>query len=329
MVPEARLPARPPAPARRLFLAGTAVFVVGCRVPATAPGNAAGSVLGLADPVSDGPMPAALRNADVILLGEVHDNATQHALRLRWLTDLAGDRPFALAMEQFDADRQPALDDARRAGVPAKALAQQAGFSFDGWNWSFYGPYVDLALQRRLPLLAANLSPAEAMRIARGGEHPLLAEVPAGWGVAEHEAMSREIRDGHCGMMPEARIGAMVAAQQARDARMAQVVAQAYRSQRMPVILLAGNGHVRKDLGVPRYLARMLPDARVVSIGLVEFDSEGTAAAGTPPASQPEVAYDLTVRTARQARADPCAGLRKTAWQGVSAPRRRAVSDGP
>ena len=35
-------------------------------------------------------------------------------------------------------------------------------------------------------------------------------------------------------------------------------------------MLIAGNGHVRKDRGVPWYLARMRPDARIVSVGLIE-----------------------------------------------------------
>jgi hypothetical protein len=56
------------------------------------------------------------------LLGEVHDNAAQHALRLRAFEALlaTGARP-ALAMEQFDRNRQPrstACWPARRGPTP-------------------------------------------------------------------------------------------------------------------------------------------------------------------------------------------------------------------
>ncbi|MFX5385568.1 ChaN family lipoprotein, partial [Acinetobacter baumannii] len=46
----------------------------------------------------------------VVLLGEVHDNAAQHALRLEAFKALldGGARP-ALALEQLDRDKQPAL----------------------------------------------------------------------------------------------------------------------------------------------------------------------------------------------------------------------------
>ena len=46
-------------------------------------------------------------NKPVVLLGEVHDNAAQHALRLRAFEALlaGGARP-ALALEQFDRNRQ-------------------------------------------------------------------------------------------------------------------------------------------------------------------------------------------------------------------------------
>src|SRR5450432_2771128 len=72
-----------------------------------------------AEPASLAPTPAALAQAmqghHVVLLGEVHDNATQHALRVaslrQWL--LAGARP-AFAFEQFDREHQPDIDRARR-----------------------------------------------------------------------------------------------------------------------------------------------------------------------------------------------------------------------
>ena len=64
----------------------------------------------------------------VVLLGEVHDNAVQHRLRLEVLRRAfaAGWRP-AIAMEQFDRERQGDIDRARaeRPG-DAQALIERA-----------------------------------------------------------------------------------------------------------------------------------------------------------------------------------------------------------
>ena len=65
------------------------------------------------------PTPTLHFTQPVLLLGEVHDNAAQHRLRLAafraWLA--SGARP-ALALEQFDRDNQPAID---------RLLAQDSG----------------------------------------------------------------------------------------------------------------------------------------------------------------------------------------------------------
>jgi uncharacterized iron-regulated protein len=66
-------------------------------------------------------------------------------------------------------------------------------------------------------------------------------------------------------------------------------------------VLVAGNGHVRKDRGVPWYLARLRPGARSVSVGLLEVqDDIVEPALGLP--------YDYVWYTARAAdRGEPCA----------------------
>lgn len=258
------------------------------------------------------PLPADVRAADIVLLGEVHDNALQHRLRLRWLEALADAHPIAIALEQFDADRQEALDRAlsleAQAPLPvsdaparARRVAEAAGFDFDGWDWELYRPVIELALRRGLPLVAANLSAAETARVARG-EVPAAPLAP-GWSAGDAEAMRTSIREGHCGLLPENAVGAMADAQRTRDARLARAVADARARTGLPVVLLAGNGHLRRDIGVPRYLEALRPSDRIVSVALLE--SEG--------ALQPEP-FDRVLRTRAQPREDPCAALRR-AWK--------------
>ena len=66
-------------------------------------------------------------------------------------------------------------------------------------------------------------------------------------------------------------------------------------------MLIAGNGHVRRDVAVPLYLrAAGVPAADVISIGYLEVGS-----------GQPEGVYDEVVRTPAAQREDPCASLKK------------------
>lgn len=63
--------------------------------------------------------------------------------------------------------------------------------------------------------------------------------------------MLADIRESHCGLLPDSQLPAMLAVQQQRDRRMAEALLAAPQ----PSLLLAGAFHVRKDLGVPLHLA--------------------------------------------------------------------------
>ena len=243
---------------------------------------------------------ARLRGDTIALLGEVHDNAEQHRLRLAALERAvaAGWRP-AIVMEQFDRERQGEIERARRERPrDAQHVIDLAAPGADGWNWSFYRPVVAFALAHDLPLIAANLSNADAARIVRGGYAAVFDPATvAALGLDGpidprlEGAQEREIDAGHCHALPPAAWPRMARAQLARDAVMAAALR---RHAAGGAVLLAGNGHVRRDIGVPRWLG---PDAdRALSIGFLE---EGGAT--------PTTAFDAVVRTAPEARSDPCA----------------------
>ncbi|HZD19287.1 MAG TPA: ChaN family lipoprotein, partial [Burkholderiales bacterium] len=146
-----------------------------------------------------------------VILGETHDNPEHHRLQRVVLDALAarGEKRL-LAMEQFDTEYQAAIDAARAAGADAERIADAGHFDRRGWNWPLYRPLVQFALEHGWPLVAANLSRAEARAVvanpARSGLPPAPATVQA--------ALERDIIEGHCGAAPEAkRLAGMVAAQ--------------------------------------------------------------------------------------------------------------------
>ena len=238
--------------------------------------------------------PALKLRLPVVLLGEVHDNAAQHTLRLAAFEALlaSGARP-ALAMEQFDRDKQPLIDALQAQTPPPDADALVAAAGGAGWHWPHYKPFISAALAHRLPVMAANVGREEARRVMRDGlaASGFNAAVPP-------ELLAQQaqgIEASHCGMLDAATAGRMALAQVARDQFMARVL-QDHAAR--GVVLLAGNGHVRADIGVPHWLPPAVR-ARSQAIGVLEDGDTLNA-------------FDSRVFTVAQARPDPCERMRRT-----------------
>ncbi len=258
----------------------------------------------------DEAVPEAWLHADFLLLGEVHDNVAGHALRFYWLQQLVQQRRVALALEQFDLGSQTLLDEAIQHwkssrtpvnAVTSKAIAEAAGFNFKGWKWPLYEPVLNLALQSDLPVVAANLSRAQLGAVMRGAR-PAPPE-PVHWSAVQRESLLQEIREGHCNLMPEDQLPAMVMAQRARDFEMAQAMIAIHQRSGLPVVLLAGNGHLRNDLAVPVWLRQGAPQARVISVAILEK--------GGPQSFNPESVYNNVYWVQPESRPDPCEALRQ------------------
>ena len=201
---------------------------------------------------------ASLLPADALLLGEQHDAPEHQQLQrqvVQWLADRG--QLAAVVLEMAEAGHGT-------AGLPPDASARQvrAALAWDDarWPWRTYGPVIMAAVAAGAPVLGANLSLArmrEAMR-----QSALDDRLPA-----ELLAVQRQrIRDSHCGLLPEPRIDPMTRVQIARDIAMADAVARAAQ-QAAPgrvVLLITGNGHVHRALGVPRFLPADLK-AKVLS----------------------------------------------------------------
>lgn len=240
----------------------------------------------------------------LLLLGEVHDNPDGHRQRLQHLQQrlAAGWRP-ALVMEQFDREKQAVLRQAQASCADADCIIRQAGGT--RWEWPHYRPLIALALRHDLPLVAANVSRADARRIVQDGfvaaldaptrqryrlDQPLPADLVAGQRPA--------IEAGHCGKMPAAMAPGMVNAQVARDIWMAKMLEENVATG---AVLIAGNGHVRRDIGVVRWLPRALAASTEIH-GYVEATAE----------EDPGVLagrYDHAHLIPVHPRPDPCQGL--------------------
>lgn len=256
--------------------------------------------------VDEDELAAQLRTARYRLLGEVHDHPAHHTLRAGLLAKLG---PAEVVFEQFDRENDAALRTAQAGGADADALAR-AGRMDKSWKWPLHRPLLETSLAAQLPVRAGNLSRADARRIvtaaALGPRDRALAAAleRSGWTAAREQEMRREIFDSHCGALPEKLAPAMVLAQRARDAALAMALAAAPGS----AVLIAGNGHVRRDVGVPLY---MPAGSAALIVGFLETRGEEPDPRAYARGVAGEAAYDYIWFTSPQLRPDPCEAFKK------------------
>lgn len=228
----------------------------------------------------------------VLLLGEQHDVPEHQVLQRDVVQALAARGQLgALVMEMAEQGRQTTglPSDASEARVRETLAWTDEG----GWPWPVYGPVVMAAVRAGAPVLGGNL-PRSQMRAAMGN-----AALEGRVSSAVLQEQREGIRSGHCDLLPESQIAPMTRIQLARDAAMAQtaVAAAEKAGAGKTVVLVAGNGHVRRDLGVPLHLPTTLAH-RVVM-----------AQAGKPAA--PAAPADAVWSTPAQPPRDHCAELRQ------------------
>ena len=243
---------------------------------------------------------ASLLPADALLLGEQHDAPEHQQLQrqvVQWLADRG--QLAAVVLEMAEANHDT-------AGLPPDASARQvrAALAWDDarWPWRTYGPVIMAAVAADAPVLGANLSLAQMREAMR--QPALDARLPA-----ELLAVQRQrIRDSHCGLLPEPQINPMTRVQIARDIAMAGAVARAAQEAApgRVVLLITGNGHVHRALGVPRFLPVELK-AKVLSAQAQQAQAAIEREALADRALQ---AGDLRWPTPPLPPRDPCATLR-------------------
>jgi len=206
-----------------------------------------------------------------LVLGEQHDNPDHHLLQVWLLRALAGQRPQgSLLLEMLTPSQQPRIDRVRQSTALPEDLPGALGWS-PGWDWSLYGPVVEFALVQDYPLLAANLDSDEIQHFYQ--QAPGLPGARSNAGPVKR-VLLEQIRESHCGLLPESQMPAMLAVQQQRDRRMAERLLQAPA----PALLFAGAWHARRDVGVPLHAPDTGEAQAPLVIMLAQEGSEVTAA---------------------------------------------------
>jgi uncharacterized iron-regulated protein len=278
-------------------------------------------------PIDVAALVARLRAARFILLGEIHDNPDHHRLRADLLRALLSDGVATrVVFEQIDREHTAALAEVPR---DAESIATAGQLDRKSWGWPLHRPVVEAALAGGATIIGGNLARAETTQVMRGGVTAAPAELrrwitapPAdaltgdgAWTAPQEAEVIRQVDEGHCHALPATLLAPMALAQRARDASLALAMTEAPAGTR--VVLIAGNGHVRSDTGVPHYLRLQLlakasssgpaskpaPADAVLSVGFLEA-APGTSAVADAP-------YDEAWFTPAISRPDPCERLPK------------------
>lgn len=192
-----------------------------------------------------GPSVDQLLPADLLLVGEQHDDPG-HQIRHRDLVQSLAVRGKLAAVAIEMAEQGTST-----AGLPRNAddSTVRASLRWDeaAWPWDAYAPALLAAVRAGVPVIGANL-PHERLQAALQD-----AALDDALDAASLEAQREAVRTGHCDLLPAARLAPMTRVQIARDRIMARTIAAA-AVPGQTVLLLAGAGHVDPALGVPRHL---------------------------------------------------------------------------
>ncbi len=188
----------------------------------------------------------ALLPADVLLLGEQHDAAAHQQIHGQVIALLAQRGLLgAVALEMADTGATTAALHPSSTELQVQSALK---WNDQGWPWKAYGPAVMTAVRAGVPVIGANL-PRDAMRGVMG-DAKLDNQLPG----PALKAQQQLIRSGHCDLLPESQITPMTRIQIAKDISIASNLTKAVLPGKV-VVLLAGSGHVDKQLGVPQHLA--------------------------------------------------------------------------
>jgi uncharacterized iron-regulated protein len=229
---------------------------------------------------------AAMANADVVFVGEEHDDPGAHfveaeLLRLAYARFVAGTgggrRPLALSLEMFERDVQPVVDE-YLAGLITERHFLTASRPWPSYATD-YRPLVEFAREHAVPVVAANAPGRYANRASRLGRESLdalppsarawIAPLPYGEPDPAYAAKFAALMGGD-GSGPMAHgSGHLIDGQVLWDATMAYSIAQTLM-QRPEALVLQVNGgfHSEERMGVPTQLARYRPGTRVLVVSI-------------------------------------------------------------
>jgi len=221
--------------------------------------------------VSHKKMMQILKQSDVLLFGEFHNNPIVHWLQFEITKELGETRSLVLGAEMFEQDNQPALDAYLQGNISAKGLDSSARL----WNnyKTDYAPLVNYAKAKQLKFAATNVPRKYASMVSRGGFGVLdtLSAKEKSW-IAPLPIAYDSTLPGYknmLNMMPgHANAGNFPKAQAIKDATMAHFILKYYTPGTL-FIHYNGSYHSDNYEGIGWYLKQQQPQLKQTTISTV------------------------------------------------------------
>ena len=218
-------------------------------------------------------------SAQVIFVGETHDNPASHRLQEDILRSLQQQNPgnITLAMEMFSPAQQPVLDLWIDGKLSEKEFLLQVDW-YHNWqmNFAFYRPLLNFCREQKIPLLAINAEKSLKKKVALTPLTELSMEEQQQLPDMSHsdpyqEAMVQAFFSDH--KMGQTMLDGFQRVQTLWDETMAQNLAGYlnHQGKNHQVLVIAGGNHVRYGFGIPRRLFRRIP-VNYLLIGSEELD---------------------------------------------------------
>jgi len=233
---------------------------------------------------------ARAQTADVVIVGEVHDNAHHHVAQAAIAAQLT---PRAVVFETLRPDDPGIIAVAETAEAAAEAL----DWADRGWP-EFHHYYQIIEAVPTAVVFGAEV-PREDITASFGSSAAgVFGEDAARFGLDQPldkaEQTAREARQmaAHCDALPPEMLPGMVEVQRLRDAALSQAVLQGREVVGSgPVLVITGNGHAHREWGVPALLAIADPSLEIFVIEQLEAPGSSASADAVlvaPPADRPD-----------------------------------------
>lgn len=241
--------------------------------------------------------------ADIVFIGEVHDNPAHHAWQAEAVDAL---NPKAIVWEMLDSEEVLAITP-DILGDQA-ALAGALGWSDTGWpDFSMYYPIFAAepdaahygAEMPRERARAVMKEGRETVEIANADLAALLAADLIPQEAEERNVLQQAV---HCGALPPEMLPAMVDVQRVRDTLLAEAAIRALEETGGPVAVITGNGHARLDWGAGALALLALEGTDATVFGVAQGEEGAPIPAGIFDLVRSEPAVD---------RGDPCDAFRQ------------------
>jgi uncharacterized iron-regulated protein len=209
----------------------------------------------------------SLDGAQVIFVGEIHDQVEHHRIQLRVLQELLRkEKDVVVGMEMFERSQQPILDRWSQDLLTEGEFRKEVGWeSRWGMDYGLYRGILDEIRSHRLKFLGLNVDRELVRKVAQGGieglspeERRTLPEMDLT--NQEHRAYIASVYKHHEGGSAK-NFECFYQAQCLWDEGMAETLSDFLRSsegQGRTVLVLVGNGHVAFDFGIPKRLHRRI-----------------------------------------------------------------------